>query len=124
MLQSYCSSLEYFIKVGLGPDWMKRGEAKQCFANASNWVFDCPTLLYGEGLALEKSSGGEFVHGSCVQDGRVLEPTLAEAEGYEYFGIVVNQGTLIEWTERQRTYGLLDGYCTAEFINWFRACRS
>ena len=100
------------------------GEAKECFANASNWVFDCPTLLYGEGLALEKSSGFLFAHAWCVQDGHVLEPTLREVSEYEYFGIVVEQQTLIDWIDLQRTYGLLDGDCTAQFIDWYRGAHS
>jgi hypothetical protein len=71
------------------PARYKLGGPRYCFANAKRLVRRSKDLVYAEGFALYLSYPDLFHHAWAVSpEGEVLDPTLADADRYEYFGIL------------------------------------
>ena len=84
-------------------------KARQCFANAANFVLSKRAGTYVEGFALNKEMPFMPIHHAWVtMDGETaMDPTL-DAEGYEYFGVVFDTDLMRRELLRLRRYGLLD----------------
>lgn len=100
----------------IGPDTFtgKRGEAKQCFMNATHLAQVNPALTYVEGKV--SMFGIAIDHAWCATaDGIVVDPTLepAKADGTfdrigGYYGVPLQTDYVIKACLKNGVYGLLD----------------
>lgn len=95
------------------PRGVRRGPAKQCFANAEKLSSD-RNWDYAEGHA---ATEGEFpfLHAWCIDGDAAIDPTLQAPNQYAYLGVVIRRPLLGEILNKQRYFGVLGG----EFLDLF-----
>jgi hypothetical protein len=83
--------LEYgrqFEPTNIKPRWLVMGEAKRCYQNAAAYVAVRDDVFYAEGYALNLEFPVPLEHAWLVdRDGKVIDPTWAEASHNVYVGI-------------------------------------
>lgn len=92
---------------------------KQCFQNAADLVVLDSTLEYVEGYAMREDFGFPFQHAWVESaDGHFTDPTLRNADQYQYIGVPWSCDDLWAEIERTKVYGLYDlGVCiNLEFL--------
>lgn len=93
------------------PDHYDRMEPKMCFQNAFRLATSGVELDYYEGfLHLGGAIPVLIHHAWCVEDGRLVDPTLSGPEDYAnatYFGIHVPLTVLCKVTFMSETYSVL-----------------
>ena len=90
------------------PDGMQMGEQKQCFMNAAQLTLHAG-LRYVEGFCYVARLPIPIHHAwNLDEDGRVIDTTLRDGAGTQYFGVEFDAATLADELLRNRIYGLLD----------------
>ena len=118
------ATLELFVadfgEEYLGRKWPSRvalGEPKQCYTNAAELAMENGIYEYVEGYARNtKGRAFHFDHAWCVIGDRVVDPTLENAEDYEYLGVKVPTRQLISIITAQDHFGILTGSDYEKFI--------
>lgn len=108
--------LEFGRDYAIGPGTFagRRGQPKQCYANATHLALDNEALVYVEGNI--SMMGIPIEHAWCVDaDGVVIDPTLAPAlkDGSfdqigDYFGVPFRTDYVRKASLRNGVYGLLE----------------
>jgi len=74
---------------------------KACFYNARQLVRGSRTLTYCQGYAMNNTLVFPFEHAWALDArGRVIDPTLAEPDQYQYYGIALERS----WLRREWRY--------------------
>ena len=86
----------------------RKGAPKECYGNATKFVFRHHDAKYVEGFVINKELPIPIHHAWVTFDGKtVMDPTL-DAEKYEYFGVEFDTSTLRKETVKLGVYGILD----------------
>jgi hypothetical protein len=81
--------------------WLRMGEARDCFNNATRYAAVRDDVVYAEGYALEPGLPVPVHHAWLIDaDGHVIDPTWKETADHVYFGIPFKQKFLRELLER------------------------
>jgi hypothetical protein len=88
----------------------RKGKAKECFKNATDFVLRHRDSIYVEGYVTIPTISFPILHAWVTLDGKaVMDPTLdASEEGRQYFGISFTRETLLKEILQNKYYGLLD----------------
>lgn len=92
------------------PDFVKRGEIKQCFTNSSRSFMHCGgELAYVEGIAMGKKLAFPVHHAWLVDEaGRVYDPTWTYEPGEAlYFGVPFSEEYFFATADREEYYGII-----------------
>jgi hypothetical protein len=88
---------------------VKLGEPKECFTNAAKHLLEHRNGTYCEGVTLGSKFTFLFHHAWIVDfKGEVLDPTLADNTGHQYFGVEFTRREMLHELMRNGHYGLLD----------------
>lgn len=86
----------------------KRGTPKECFSNAVDLSLS-NGLTYVEGYAMRPAMGIPIHHAWCEdEEGRVFDPTWADAGDCQYLGVSFTQSALFAEMRKHEVYGVLD----------------
>ncbi|MBV7518960.1 hypothetical protein [Ensifer sp. ENS12] len=70
------------------PQWLRQGQARDCFNNATAYAAVRDDVLYAEGYALEPELPLPVQHAWLVdRHGQVIDPTWKDTRDHAYFGI-------------------------------------
>ncbi len=87
-------------RVG-NPAWLRIGQPRDCFNNATRYAVVRDDVHYAEGYALEPGLPIPVHHAWLVdRDGFVIDPTWANTAGHVYFGIPFRSGFVREQLTR------------------------
>lgn len=92
------------------PDYVERGEIKQCFTNSSNvFMRSGGELAYCEGIAVGKKLGFPCHHAWVIDEhGQVYDPTWEYEPGEAlYFGVPFADEYVFKTMQREGYYGVL-----------------
>jgi hypothetical protein len=86
----------------------RKGKAKECYSNATEFVLRHHDAIYVEGFVINKRLPIEIHHAWVTFDGKTaMDPTL-DAERHEYFGVEFDTNTLRKEIVKLGVYGILD----------------
>lgn len=92
------------------PDYVDRGEIKQCFTNSSQQFIQLGgDLAYVEGIAMGKELCFPVHHAWLVDEhGKVYDPTWTYAPGEAlYYGVPFSDDYFFETIQREEYYGII-----------------
>jgi len=107
----YCSAEECIIEEGVFataselPDWINRGELKQCYRNASNLAISHANLRYVEGYGVFRGIPVQHAWVYDMVTGLHHEVTWPE-EGREYYGVVFDTAYITSLMLKTERYGV------------------
>lgn len=95
------------------PEWVERGEPKECLRNSFQAVRDAPhRLVYCEGMAWKKGTNHAVMHAWAItHDQVVIDPTwhdIFPGREYLYWGIPFKWQFVRDTCLRHRTYGVVE----------------
>jgi hypothetical protein len=92
------------------PEFYDRGEAHECYRNATHLVMEDRSLRYCEGYVHRADSAFHFLHGWAVDaDGNVIDPTLDDSEECSYWGVAYATDEYLAYIVRTGHFGVLGG---------------
>lgn len=81
-----------FQTIAESPEWLRIGQARDCFNNATAYAVVRDDVFYAEGYALEPELPLPVQHAWLVdREGKVIDPTWKDTRDHAYFGIAFNQ---------------------------------
>jgi len=93
------------------PDWIIKGETKECFQNCFNNLLKFPDLVYCEGFALCQTLP---VHHAWLldDDNKVIDPTWwsLPQQSVEYFGVSFRKQYVLQIAASSGYYGVIDNF--------------
>jgi hypothetical protein len=78
----------HFSPVSAKPEWLRIGEQRDCFNNATKAAVQHSDVLYAEGYVLEPELQMPVQHAWLIDaSGGVVDPTYPNTNDHAYFGI-------------------------------------
>lgn len=86
-----------FRPTAKSPTWLRIGQARDCFNNATAYAAVRDDVWYAEGYALQPELLFPVQHAWLVdRDGQVIDPTWKDTRDHAYFGIAFKRDFVCE----------------------------
>jgi len=87
----------HFSPTSSKPSWLRVGQQRNCFNNATTAAVTRSDLIYAEGYVLEPELSIPVQHAWLLDaSGAVIDPTYADTTDHAYFGIAFRRDFVVE----------------------------